>query len=102
MKRNRSKVSIQDLVKNGLLEPGEELRFFGGDGAQAEVTPQGTVLFNGVEHRSLSSAAHAIRGTSLNGWTAWRVRTGHQGWIAIAELRHQLEQRLEASLRGRH
>ena len=58
---------------------------------RAQITHKGTVLLNGVEYKSLSSAAKSINGTSLNGWLVWGVvQTDKAQWIPLAVLREAL------------
>jgi hypothetical protein len=83
------RVSLQDLIDEGLVEPGQHLRFARRD-IHAEVTSKGTVLFNGKEYTSLSTAAKIASGASTNGWLAWRVQTSEGSWVSLAELRKNL------------
>jgi len=90
MQRGGSPVTIRDLLDAGLLKPGQELRFSGHEDIRANVTSSGTVRFRGVEYRSPSMAAKAVRGTSLNGWFVWRAKSAGQ-WIRLRDLRKQLQ-----------
>ena len=85
----QSKVSLMDLIDAGLIKPGQVLRYANREEARAHVTPNGTVQFNGVEYKSLSSAAAAISNSSINGWIAWRFKSGNN-WIRISELRDRI------------
>ena len=87
--RRRWRISVQDLIDGGLLEPGQEI-CFSRRNVRAQITSGGTVLFNGREYTSLSTAAKGVYGTSLNGWTAWGVGS-NEGWIPLAHLRKRLE-----------
>src|SRR5271166_2635888 len=84
-------ISIKDLLDAGLIQPGQELRFQGRIEAKATVTPTGAISFQGVDYRTLSGAASAVRGTSRNGWTAWRVQTDRNAWVTLSELRSRLQ-----------
>ena len=87
--RRRWTISLQDLVDNGLLQPGQEIRFEWRD-IRAQVTSKGTVMFNGTEYPTLSAAAKSVRGTSLNGWLNWGVQTNGGRWMPLADLREKL------------
>ncbi len=83
MQLGRSSVAISDLVKAGLLRPGQRL-VFRKNGPGAEVTATGAIKFGGTEYSSPSTAAKAAAGgTSTNGWVAWSVPGGE----TLAELR---------------
>ncbi len=71
----RSDISLADLLRLGLLRPGQDLRMGRRTGApiHATVTGQGTILLGGTEFRSPSLAANAIRGTNSNGWKTWQA-----------------------------
>ena len=85
----RSPVTISDLLRDGLLKPGQELRYHGRDDIKARVTSRGTLTFAGVEYTSPSAAATAAQGTSENGWTAWRIRT-RGAELSLGDLRAQV------------
>lgn len=89
--RRKWSVSLQDLLNEGLLQPGQEIRFERRD-VHAQVTSKGTVLFNGKEYTSLSTAAKNVSGTSLNGWIVWGVLTKEESWIPLTHLRKRLGQ----------
>jgi hypothetical protein len=90
--RSVSKVSVKDLLNADLIRPGEVLRFYGREGTRAHVNAQGLISYEGVEYSSLSAAAKAISGHSLNGWVSWYVSSPDgRSWVKIAELRKNLE-----------
>jgi hypothetical protein len=89
--RRKWRASLQDLLNEGLLQPGQEIRFARRD-VHAQVTSKGTVLLNGTEYQSLSTAAKNVSGTSRNGWIAWGVLTKEDSWIPLAHLRKSLGQ----------
>ncbi|MGQ0826308.1 MAG: hypothetical protein ACT4OX_14965 [Actinomycetota bacterium] len=90
MQLGRSPVSLVDLLREGLLHPGQELSFRRGSGTKGYVTAEGTIRFEGCEYASPSTAARAAAGgTSTNGWTAWYADTA-AGLRSLAQLRSQL------------
>ena len=86
----RSKVSLKDLIEAGLLRAGQELHFARHQDVRAKVTSRGTLMFNGIEYTSPSSAASDVNGTSLNGWTAWVLTEGSTR-IKLADLRNRMQ-----------
>jgi Restriction Enzyme Adenine Methylase Associated len=85
-------VTFQALLDAGLLHPGQELRIQGRRAnAKATITSTGAIKFEGVDYRTPSGAASAVRGTARNGWIAWRVRSGQDGWVTLSELRQRLQ-----------
>jgi hypothetical protein len=80
-----------DLIKAGLIQPGEVLQFGRRESTQASVTPRGTVLFRGVEYNSLSSAGTAVTDNAINGWVVWRVKVGDKNWVKISDLRDKVK-----------
>ncbi len=91
MQRGRSKVSLMDLIHAGLIQPGQTLRFSNRNDTRAEVTHRGTVLFQGVEYSSLSTAGKAVTNTAVNGWDAWRIKLRGTDWVKVSELRAMVE-----------
>lgn len=90
MQPGRSPVAVQDLVRTGLLAPGQELRFMHrGRSVLAVVSASGTLLIDTDEYRSPSTAATAVSGTSTNGWRAWRAQQGGE-WTTLDALRQRL------------
>ena len=87
MQRGRSEVSLMDLIDARLIRPGQTLRFNSREDTLAEVTSQGTVLYQGVEYSSLSAAGSAVTNKAVNGWLAWQIKFGDTDWIRISELR---------------
>jgi hypothetical protein len=82
----RSPISLSDLVRAGLLRPGQRLSFRSGT-QTADVTSEGKLTFDGRDFHSPSTAARAAAGgTSLNGWLAWRVDVGGRQ-VTLATLR---------------
>jgi hypothetical protein len=88
MQLGRSPVSVSDLVKAGLLQPGQSRNFRKRSDCTAAVTNHGTLLFNGREFTSPSTAALAACGTTTNGWLAWYA--GDATPTHLAQLRAQL------------
>ncbi len=89
MQRGRSPVSLSDLLRAGLLHPGDEIRLRRGDTSKATVTERSTILLGETEYTSPSTAAKAATGTATNGWLAWYVRRGEE-WTDLAALRKHL------------
>jgi Restriction Enzyme Adenine Methylase Associated len=97
MRRGRSEVSLMDLIKAGLIQPGQVLQFTRRKSTQAHVTPRGTVLFRGVEYSSLSAAGKAVNNSAINGWVAWRVKIGNNDWVKISDLRDKVKSSIETA-----
>lgn len=89
--RGRSEVSLMDLIKAELIQPGQVLQFGRRGSTQAHVTHRGTVLLQGVEYTSLSSAGTAITNGNVNGWMVWYVKIGKSNWIKISDLRDNIK-----------
>lgn len=85
----RSPVSIADLIEAGLLRPHDRLTFYNKNAVIATVTSAGTLIVNGREYKSPSTAATAVAGTSRNGWTAWIVNVGGAS-VSLSDLRSDL------------
>lgn len=89
------KVSLSDLVSDGLLQTGEELFLKQGTvKAKGTVTAEGEIVVEGVAHGSPSAAAKSALGSqSSNGWVAWRLKsfdgpeldTLRWEWVALQE-----------------
>jgi hypothetical protein len=79
-----------DLIRAGVIQPGQVLQFGGRANTQAHVTPSGTVMFQGVEYNSPSTAAMAVTKNSVNGWKTWRVKVDDNGWVKISDLRNRI------------
>jgi hypothetical protein len=101
MQRGRSSVSLMDLIDAGLIQPGQTLQFTHREDTQAQVTPHGTVLFRGVEYNSLSAAGKAVTNTAVNGWEAWRIKSGGQDGVKVSELRDMVKAPTDVKARNR-
>lgn len=98
MQLGRSPVSLADLIRKGLLHPGQELSFRRSSDTKGQVTSAGTISFQGRGYSSPSTAARAAAGgTSTNGWTAWYVSTP-DGMVTLAGLREQVSRDDDAAL----
>lgn len=88
--RGRSDISLLDLLDLGLLRPGQKLQLVGREGlaVNATVTDRGTIVCEGTEFKSLTMAAKAVKGFSVNGWKAWRIPQGN-GAVNLDTLRQQ-------------
>lgn len=87
MKRKR--VSFADLVRDGVLRPGEQLVIHHRSGKQsvATVTKAGALRVGRQEFSSPSRAASAtLGGTEINGWVMWKCHRNGE-WRHINELR---------------
>ncbi|BAL85562.1 hypothetical protein AMIS_3420 [Actinoplanes missouriensis 431] len=88
---NGRRVRILDLIKAGLLNPGQELVFERpriGEIHRAVVTDNGRIrVADGQEFASPSRAADDVSGTGTDGWYAWRV--GDDGPL-LDQLRQEL------------
>jgi Restriction Enzyme Adenine Methylase Associated len=91
--RGRSDISLLDLLDLGLLRPGQKLQLVrqAGPAVNATVTDRGTIVCQGTEFRSLTMAAKAVKGFSVNGWEAWRIPQGN-GTVNLDTLRQQARQ----------
>ncbi len=80
---------VVELVKNGLLQPGQELiwnRRVKREIHLAVVNQDGSITTNdGVRHKTPSGAARHLNGNKpVDGWLAWKVKSS---FISLAELR---------------
>ena len=84
------RVKLQDIVADGLLDPGSTLRLHlrGEEAATATVTERGWIrLEDGREFAAPSPAASAaVGGASFDGWHLWRTESGQ----TLDHLRQQL------------
>ena len=97
-KASARRTQLADLVAAGLVAPGTRLRHVSertGDEYSGAVTESGGVLIklNGKseEFPSLSAAAVALTGTSLNGWIWWTAELGGGREVIMDELRKELK-----------
>lgn len=70
--------TLQDLISNGILEPGTKIFMRKkGEVFNAEVTPDGKILDqDGDIFKSPSGAAKKNNnGKSIDGWLAWRLKS---------------------------
>lgn len=90
------RIRVQDLIEAELLKPGEVLVFSRprrGERFQATVEADGSLTVDGETFTSLSSAAAAVAGVTLDGWHAWQV--GDEGPY-IHKLRERLLEKQQA------
>ena len=85
-------MKLVDLLKAGVLRPGDELvwkRRVAKTSHIAVVEKDGTLTTaDGVSHKSPSDAAkHLNKNKPIDGWLAWKKREGE---ISLAELRSKL------------
>ena len=93
------RVTVGMLLEAGLIIPGQALgATFKKRPVAGTVTAAGEVEVRGVKHQSLSAAASAATGGSINGWDFWH--THHEGRrVPLKELRSQYLGTLGASTR---
>jgi hypothetical protein len=91
--RGRSDISLLDLLELGLLQPGQTLQLVrrAGQTINATVTGRGTIICNGAEFQSPTTAATAALGVNTNGWQAWRISKGYP-IVKLDALRQQARQ----------
>lgn len=86
-------MSIGELLEEGIIGPGLQLKYAHlGPTHTAEITSQGTILYN-EEHYSSASAAEraAIGYPTGNAWLFWWYRDQDSGeWWPLARLRAKL------------
>jgi hypothetical protein len=77
---------VQDNVE---LVPGTQLRaLYRGKPYDAVINDNGEMIFDGKVMTSLSAAAHAVTGNSVNGWGFWQAkRPDDSGFASMAGLR---------------
>jgi len=90
-KLNIPGVHVADLIRANLIEPPLRLeKDYKGRHLEAEVQPDGTIVFDGEAHKSLSLAAAFARKSVIgapegrkypqtNGWTFWKCRDPKTG-----------------------
>lgn len=70
-------VTLKMLLDAGILKAGIRLHAESDENMIATLSPDGNILLNingkTVEKQSLSGAARAITGKSLNGWLFWSI-----------------------------
>ena len=78
-----SQPSLQELVGNGVLQPGTQLVPRGGEGDRATVTERGKIRLGDEEFATPSGAGRKSLGRGVNGWYFWRLEDGRR----LADLR---------------
>jgi hypothetical protein len=74
--------------KGVILPHGTELRATRGGRMYNARIENGAILYNGTPYKSPSTAAGAITGNSVNGWTFWEYQEpAKKGWLLLASLR---------------
>lgn len=94
LRRSHFGVSVADLLRVGLLRPGQALEFTysGFQGRVGQVEGDGRIAVEGQVHATLSAAAAALRGGATNGWEHWGTRDAAGNLVSLAELRAQLRE----------
>lgn len=90
------RVTIKDLIDEGIIMPGLKLQStYKGETYEAEIRPDGTILYNGKRYRSPSGAGQAVIGYACDGWYHWKYLDPESNeWEAIAKLRAKLTGRM--------
>jgi hypothetical protein len=73
--------------KGVTLHDGTELRASRGGRTHKARIENGAILCNGKRYRSPSTAAGAVTGNSVNGWTFWECKIPGRDWVPMAKLR---------------
>ena len=85
--RPKRRETVADLVNAGIIGPGMILTLtHHGRACHATVTADGLIEIDGRLFDSPSRAAEHVKGSSVNGWTAWR----DMGGALLMELRWRL------------
>jgi modification methylase len=89
-RRKAERIPFAALIREGLLRPGDQLRFGRDPEALAEITPDGQLRM-GDRVASIHRLGAALTGgPSCNGWTHWHYQAADGTWRLIDELREQL------------
>lgn len=68
---------------------GTKLRAEYGGRSYYAAIENGAIVYDGKSYKSPSAVAHAVTGTSANGWAFWECQLpGKSGWVRISELRN--------------
>lgn len=76
--RKEKRIPIGALLENGLLKPGQSLRFGGEDGEEARLMADGRLEYND-RCGSIHAIARQLQSGAVNGWTAWHYRDTETG-----------------------
>ena len=94
-------VQVSDLIRTNLLEPPLKLeKAYKGAHLEAEIQPDGTIVFEGETYKSLSSAAAFARKSIIgappgrkypqtNGWVFWKYRDRETGRLEEMDVLRQ-------------
>jgi hypothetical protein len=90
--RTRYDGSLTDLMRAGLIKAGGVLHpTTPSYEATAIVEDDGTLVVRGERHKSLSAAARAVTGHSVNGWEFWGLLSGTGDVVTMSALRNSLD-----------
>jgi hypothetical protein len=90
--RTRYDGSLADLMQAGLVKGGGVLHpTTPSYEASAVVEDDGTLVVRGERHGSLSAAARAVTGHSVNGWEFWGLLSGTGDVVTMSALRSSLD-----------
>ena len=93
-------VELSDLIKAGLLTPGDKLVSMNSSWpANAEISSAGSILCEGQEFEKPSAAAGHVKGGAANGWDFWAVETP-KGSVRLSTLRARYQDKGSAGLNG--
>ena len=94
-------VKVGDLIRTSLVEPPLKLeKIYKGAHLEAEIQPDGTIVFDGDSYRSLSLAASYARKTIIgapegrkypqtNGWVFWKYHDRESGRLEEVDVLRQ-------------
>jgi hypothetical protein len=94
-------VKVSDLIRSNLVEPPLKLeKVYKGAHLEAEIQPDGTIVFDGETYRSLSLAASFARKSIIgapegrkypqtNGWTFWKYHDKERGKLVEIDVLRQ-------------
>jgi Restriction Enzyme Adenine Methylase Associated len=98
---NMPGVKVGDLIRTSLVEPPLKLeKIYKGAHLEAEIQPDGTIVFDGDSYRSLSLAASYARKTIIgapegrkypqtNGWVFWKYHDRESGRLEEVDVLRQ-------------
>jgi hypothetical protein len=87
--KGRSEISVADLIRAGLLKPGQRLRHRKSGSVYATVTTEGHLRVRNKVYSSPSTAAQVASGGITNGWLSWFTEDTDDV-LSLSELRQQL------------
>lgn len=89
-KQRQGRLPFSRLLEEGKLIPGQSLFFQGDLDRQAQIKPDGRLLFDGIEGSIHQLGRHLLNGSPCNGWEAWYYQTESGELRRIDELRREV------------